>query len=151
MHENELLGLGHAGNIFVAMKMARWMSQQNTMAWETAKRCARYLLDKQSLVQSFVTQLPVDTIMLRVDSDHAGCLRTRRSTTCIAVDHGKHVIKHRRRHKRRSRLSTGESEFYAIVRGTALALGMKNMANDYGHEVKVALETDSLSGRGMSP
>ena len=50
------------------------------------------LVGKLSLVQSSVTQLPVDTITLRVDSDHAGCLRTRRSTG-IAVDHGKHVIK----------------------------------------------------------
>ena len=37
------------------------------------------------------------------------------------------------------------------MRGTAIALGMESTARDYGHEVKVALETDSVPGRGMSP
>ena len=46
-------------------------------------------------------------------------------------------------------LSSGESEFHAIVRGTAAALGMQSMARDYGHEVKIALETDLVSGLGM--
>ena len=46
----------------------------------------------------------------------------------------------------RSMSRSGESEFFAVVRGTATALGMKSMARDYGHEVKVALEIDSVSG-----
>ena len=41
-------------------------------------------------------------------------------------------------------VSSGESEFYAIVRGTVTALGMTSMARDHSHEVKVALETDSF-------
>ena len=36
------------------------------------------------------------------------------------------------------------------MRATAPALGMKSMARDYGYELNVALETDSVSGRGMS-
>ena len=47
-------------------------------------------------------------------------------------------------------LSSGESEFCGIVCGTATALGMKSMTRDHAHVVKVALETDSVSGRGMS-
>ena len=35
-------------------------------------------------------------------------------------------------------VSSGESEFYAMVRNTATAVCMKSMAEDYGHEVKVA-------------
>ena len=46
-------------------------------------------------------------------------------------------------------LSSGESDFYAIL-CPARALDMKSMASVYGHEVKVALGTDLVSGRGMS-
>ena len=42
--------------------------------------------------------------------------------------------------------SSRESDFYAFVRGTATASGMQSMARDCGHEFKVALETDSVSG-----
>ena len=47
-------------------------------------------------------------------------------------------------------LSSGESEFYAIVRGVATSLGLKSMALDYGITRKIILETDSVAGRGMS-
>ena len=43
-----------------------------------------------------------------------------------------------------------ESEFYATVRGTATAVGMKSVARECGHEVNIASETDSLSGRDTS-
>ena len=41
----------------------------------------RTTLGKPRMVQSFATQPPVGTTTLNADSDHAGCLRTRRSTT----------------------------------------------------------------------
>ena len=44
----------------------------------------------------------------------------------------------------KSQKSTG------LCHGTATALDMKSMVRDYGHEVKVALETDSVLGSGMS-
>ena len=77
----------------------------------------------------------------KVDSDHAGCLRTRWSTPGIGAHHEKHVIKAAKTTLTIIALSSGESAFYAIVRGTATALGMGSLARDHGHEVKVALET----------
>ena len=90
--------------LFAAKEVARWMSQRNTMAWELAKRCGRNLLGKPRMVQRFATQPPVETITLKIDSDHAGCLRTRRSTTGIASYHGKHVIKTASTTQRRVRI-----------------------------------------------
>ena len=118
------------------------MSQPDTMACEVEKTSGRYLLGKSRMVQRIVTQLPVDTATLKVDSHHAGCLRTRRSTTGIAASHGKHVIKAASTSQTMIALSGGESEIYAVVRATATALGMKSMARDYGRDVKVALETN---------
>ena len=65
----------------------------HTTAWEMAKRCGRYLSGKPRMVRRFVAQLPVDTTTLIVDSDHAGCSRTRMSTTGMSAYRGKHVIK----------------------------------------------------------
>ena len=36
------------------------------------------------------------------------------------------------------------------MRGTDTVLGMKSTSRNYGQEVKAALDTDSVSGRGMS-
>ena len=97
----------------------------------------RYFLGKARMVQRFVTQLSLDRITMKIDSDHAGCLRTRKSTTGIADYHGKHVIKAAPTTQTVIALSSGESQFYAAVRGTATALGMKFMVRDCGHEVRL--------------
>ena len=71
------------------------------------------------------------------------CLHSRRlvnafPTTGLAACHGKHVIK----------AAPTTQTVIALPGGTAL--GMESMAKDHGNEVKVALETDSVSGRGVS-
>jgi hypothetical protein len=92
----------------------------------------------------------VGLITVRVDSDHAGCIRTRRSTTGLAAFYGKHVIKSASTTQTVIALSSGESEFYSIVRGVATGLGLKSMAKDFGVELELQLETDSSAARGMS-
>ena len=64
--------------------------------------------------------------------------------------YGKHVINAASTTQTVIALSIGESEFYAIVRGVATALGLKSLAKDYGLAVTVAIETDSVAGRGMA-
>jgi hypothetical protein len=136
--------------MYTAKELARWMARPNTLAWEMAKRCGRYVLGRPRVVQRFGMQRPVDKITVRVDSDHAGCVRTRRSTTGLAAVHGRHVIKAASTTQTVIALSSGESEFYAIVRGVATALGMKSMALDFGLVVSLQVETDSVAGRGMA-
>ena len=47
-------------------------------------------------------------------------------------------------------LSSGESEFYANVRGTAVGLGMKSMYMDLlGTKFKLDVLTDASAGHGM--
>ena len=47
-------------------------------------------------------------------------------------------------------ISSGESEFYSIVKGVATGLGLKSMAADFGISLKLIIETDSVAGRGMT-
>ena len=79
--------------LFVVKKMTKWMFHPNIMKWEMVKRCRRYSLGQSRMVQRFVKDSTVDTTTLKVDSDRAGCLRTRISTIGIGAHRGKHVIK----------------------------------------------------------
>ena len=84
------------------------------------------------MVRRFVAQLPVDTTTLIVDSDHAGCSRMRMSTTGMSAYRGTHVIKGASNTQMVIVVSSRESDVYAMVRGTATALGIKSMAREYG-------------------
>ena len=75
-HRSVCVRINHLAQERPDILFAAKMSQPNTLAWEAAKRCGRYLLGKPRMVQRFVTQPPVDTVSLKVDSDHVGCLRT---------------------------------------------------------------------------
>ena len=133
--------------LFDAKETARLMLLANNMVWEMAKRCGRYLLCKPRMVQRFATQPPVDTLTLKIDSDHAGFLRTW-STVGIGGDHGKHVI----------RAASTTQTVIAVVKWGVTKLRDCAWHSDSdgheehgqkGHEAKVALETDTVSGRGM--
>ncbi len=101
--------------MFTAKELARWMATPTTLAWEMAKRCGRYLLGRPRAVQGFVMQPPVGAITMKVASDHAGCIRTRRSTSGLAAFHGRHMVKAAATTQAVLAISSGESEFYAIV------------------------------------
>ena len=97
-------------------------------------------------------QPPVDTITLRVDSDHAGCIRTRRSTSGLAAFHGRHLIKAASTTQTVIAMSSGESEFYAIVRGVATALARDELATwsrkGASRRDAVALDSGSVPPEG---
>eukprot|EP00959_Pyramimonas_sp_CCMP1952_P182190 3809454-Pyramimonas_sp.AAC.1 len=58
-----------------------------------------------------------DKIRVYVDSDHAGCAVTRKSTGGFVAMLGHHVVKHGSNLQSTVSLSSGESEYYALVKG----------------------------------
>jgi hypothetical protein len=117
---------------------------------EAIKRIGRYLLGRPRLVQYFMMQPRPKYITSRCDSDHAGCVITRRSTTGLALFHGRHLLRASSNTQTVVATSSGESEFYAIVRGTSFGLGAKSMAADLGMTVELEVETDASAGRGIA-
>ncbi len=69
------------------------MSQPCELGITMLKRLTRYLAGVPRLVQRFERQRPPGFLIGYSDSDHAGCLRTRRSTSCAVIMYGKHMIK----------------------------------------------------------
>ena len=86
------------------------------------------------------------------DADHAGDLETRRSRSGMAVMWGGHLLKHGSSVQSTVALSSGESEYYALLRASAHALGIKSMLQDwaYGTTLEVAMRCDSSAARGIA-
>ena len=107
--------------LFAGRDVARWVSQPNTVAWDMATRCGRYLLGKQRVVRRFVTLL---------SSGHHHVDSRRRP--CRVLEDGRFAAYHGK-HRRRRRCSRGRPEsqkFYAVVRGTATSLRLWSSARE---------------------
>ena len=47
-------------------------------------------------------------------------------------------------------LSSGEAEYYGIVKGASIGLGLKSMLGDFGVEVAIRINTDASAAKGMA-
>ena len=91
-------------------------------------------------------------IVCYVDSDWAGCSKTRESTSgSTAQVLGCDVI-HTSRTQATVALSSGEAELYAIGQGTSEALFLKSLIleAEFAKRVNVIVYTDSTAGRSMA-
>ncbi len=111
-------------------------------------RVARYLLGAHRVVYEFPWQhRPV--LSAYTDSDFAGCVATRRSTSGGAVLLGTHLLKHWASTQKRITLSSGEAELGAVVRGVSEALGLQSVGRDLGVELRPEVHADSSAAIGI--
>ena len=74
---------------FPSKELARWMQRPTVGNFEGLKRAVRYLVRHGRLVQEFVRQFEEPQhLVVCTDSDHAGCLRTRKSTSSFKIMYG---------------------------------------------------------------
>ena len=83
------------------------------------------------------------------DSDFAGCVASRRSTSGGVVLLGDHLIKHWASTQKKITLSSGEAELGAVVRGFSEALGIQSVARDLGAELEPEVHADSSAAIGI--
>ena len=77
------------------------------------------------------------------DSDWEGCQQTGRSTSGGVIMVGDHFIKGWSRTESHVTNSSAEAELIALVESTSESLGIKFMAQDWGHQLGVALYAES--------
>ena len=119
------------GDINVATKsLARSMQSPHEAALGRLKRLGKYLKKYPMVAREFVEQKTPDKLKTFVDTDHAGCAITRKSTTGPAMRFGQHCIKHSSNLQSTVSLPSGESAFYGLVKGSAAALGMHPVVAD---------------------
>ena len=119
---------------FTVKELCRCMSSPKPSDMMALKRVCRYLKGRGRLVQLIPT-VPRDggdqwNLKVYVDSDWAGCRKTRKSTnggclvingTCLRLWSSTQAV---------LALSSGEAEYYAALKGACIALGFQSMARD---------------------
>jgi hypothetical protein len=135
---------------FAAKECARHMSDPTTYAMAKLKKLGRYLKHRPRYVCRYVLQDFTAEVIAECDSDHAGCLRTRKSTNGLNLFHGRHWLRGAASTQSVIALSSGESEFYGIVKGTSCLLGLKSMVADLGKQCLAILYTDATAGKGIA-
>ena len=126
------------------------MSKPEEQDWRSAKRLARYLKDSKRMVIEYKFQKLPEKVVVWSDTDFAGCKRTRRSTSGGVVMFGSHCIKTYSQTQETIALSSGESEFYGIVKAAAMGLGMKGLMENLGVSVEVQVNTDSSAAKSIT-
>ena len=71
-----------------------------------------------------------DTLTVYTDADHAGCLRTRKSTSGGVIVWNKAILKAWSRTQALIALSSGESELAAVTKAAAEALGIQSVLSE---------------------
>ena len=90
------------------------------------KRVGRYLMKNRRCVLTYARQTSEATLQVHVDSDGAGDLLARKSTTGVIVRRGKHLLRHMSCLQTLVALSSGEAEHYALIRGACTSLGIQS-------------------------
>ena len=107
------------------------MSAPTELALRAMKRLGRYLKGKPRLVYAYPWQT-VDTIDVYSDTDWAGCVKTRKSTSGGCMMMGEHLIKSWSSTQASISLSNGEAEFYGVVKASGVGLGFTSLLGDVG-------------------
>jgi hypothetical protein len=135
---------------FAAKEISRFMSKPEEQDWRSAKRLARYLKDNKRMVIEYKFQKLPEKVVVWSDTDFAGCKRTRRSTSGGVVMFGSHCIKTYSQTQETIAVSSGESEFYGIVKAAAMGLGMRGLMEDLGMTVEIHVNTDSSAAKSIT-
>ena len=98
-------------------EMCRKMSDPNEEDMTKLKRLGRYLVGSPRVIIRYKWQNNVRRITVWTDTDYAGCMRTRKSTSGGVAMLGCHCIKTWSSTQDIIALSSGEAEYYGLVRG----------------------------------
>ena len=143
------LSLDRPDIAYACKELARAMSQPRQSDWHGLKRLGRYLRGAQRLIWRYADQVEQEGFTMFTDSDDAGCVQTRKSTSAGALMHGAHLIKFYSSTQHVLALSSGESEFYAGIKAGSTLLGAMSMALDLGEMKKGTLTFDATAAKAM--
>ena len=135
---------------FTTKELCRAMSNPTEADARAVARLCRFLKGMPRVVQRipFADYLPT-IAETYVDSDWAGCRKTRKSTSGGVIYLGGVAVRGWSSSQAVIALSSGEAEYYAALKGASAALGFQSMLRDLGMKVSIRLYTDSSAARGI--
>ena len=113
-------------------------------------KVAQYLKSNPRLVWKFQYQQQPKSIDVYVDADFAARETMLRSTSGIAEFYGRSPIEFGSSTQSVRALSTGESEFYAITKGSAHSLHSQAILKGFGVTVEAVVLSDANAGNGIA-
>ena len=125
------------------------MSAPTDASEAALKRMGRYLLGHMRCVYKYPFQR-AEGIEVYGDTDWSGCPRTRRSTSGGCVMIGSHCIRTWSSTQASVTLSSGEAEYYGLVKAAGAGLGHQSLMDDLGLHLPVRVWTDSSAALGIA-
>ena len=134
---------------FAAKEVCRFMSSPTESSQVALKRLGRYLLGHKRMIYTYPFQR-ADCIDVYSDTDWSGCPRTRKSTSggCIMI--GKHCLRTWSSTQPSVTLSSGEAEYYGLVKAAGAGLGHQSLMADLNIQLPVRAWTDSSAAIGIA-
>ena len=86
---------------------------------------------------TYARQTSEAKLQVHVDSDWAGDLLGRKSTTGATVRRGNHLLRHMSCLQTLDAPSGGEAEYYALIRGACTSLGIQSHYQDWMIDVPI--------------
>ena len=134
---------------FAAKEVCRYMSAPTDASEVALKRLGRYLIGHKRCVYKYPFQR-AEGIEVYGDTDWSGCPRTRRSTSGGCAMIGGHCIRTWSSTQASVTLSSGEAEYYGLVKAAGAGLGHQSLMDDLGIHLPVRVWTDSSAALGIA-
>jgi hypothetical protein len=143
------MALDRADLSYAAKECSRGMAKPTRGDVIRLKRVLRYLKGAPRIANLFIWQSPVSKLITFSDSDWAGCVKTRRSTSGGMVMRGSHLLAHWSSTQATVALSSAEAELNALIKAASETLGIVNMLKAMGKEFERRVLTDSSAANGI--
>ena len=137
---------------YAAKEICRNMARPERAHFARIKKLARFLLGVETSRWEYPWQEEPEAANLKVftDSDWAGCLRTRRSTSGGLVMLGWHPLRTWSSTQSVVATSSAEAELYSAAEGASRSLGLQSMLQEMGVQTSLAVSTDSSSAKSFA-
>jgi hypothetical protein len=131
---------------FQGRERARRMQEPTNLDETALKRMARFMDGAPRVVWLFPWQKQVRHLDTWCDSNHAGCLRTRKSVSGGAVMIGTATCHTYSKSQAVIALSSGEAEYYGLVSAVSTSFGVQSALKDWGWKLGVRVMMDASTG-----
>ena len=133
----------------VVRELAKGMKKPTQGDWQTLKRAGRYILKYPRVVQVIKFHPSFGHLQTYCDTDHAGCIKTRKSTTGLVLMLGGAMVRSLCRGQAVIALSSGEAEFYGLVSAASESLGERSILQEWGISVPIRIMMDATAGAAI--
>ena len=141
---------------YATKELARALQQPTSSDQQKLKHLLRYIRGtthyKQIIRPTVKLTQTTHDLNVYVDSDWAGCVETRKSTTGFSITYLGATISYGSRTQATIALSSAEAELYAINTGATEALHFQNLLTDLlnTNKANIKIHTDSSSGKSIA-